>query len=155
MKSLIFSFIVFVNFTVYAQKDNLSTAHFNLSKKNVAVNGYDPVSYFDNQPLKGKSSINFKVEGVLYYFNNESNKNRFIKSSSKFIPQYGGWCAFAMGKKGEMMEVDPKTFKIENGKLYLFYDSFFSNPLEEWNNDEVVLMKQADNNWNKIIMGLK
>jgi len=48
------------------------------------------------------------------------------------------------------VDVDPKTFKILDGKLYLFYNRFFNNTLPEWNKNEVNLKSQADNNWTKI-----
>ncbi len=151
MNKLIFSILVLVSFDSYAQKANVSSEHLNLNKKDVAVNGYDPVSYFDKQPLKGKSSINFNLDDVTYYFENEVNKNKFMKSSDKFVPQFGGWCAYAMSMRGEKMEVDPKTYKITNGKLYLFYDSFFSSVIDDWIDDELVLIDKGNQNWNNII----
>jgi hypothetical protein len=59
-------------------------------------------------------------------------------------PAYGGWCAYAMGSTGEKVSVDPKTFKIVNGRLNLFYNRFFNNTLDDWNKDEVNLKKKAD-----------
>ena len=41
-----------------------------------------------------------------------------------------------MGTKGAKVSVDPETFKIIDGKLYLFYNSFFNNTLKDWNKDE-------------------
>ncbi len=125
-----------------------------MTKKNVAISGYDPVSYFNKNPLKGKPSINLKSEGVIYYFENEINRNVFMESTNKFTPQYGGWCAYALGEKGELMGIDPKTYKITDGKLYLFYNKFFTNTLNDWSDNEVSLIQKADNNWKKIINGL-
>jgi hypothetical protein len=48
-----------------------------------------------------------------------------VNSSSSYAPQYGGWCAFAMGNSGEKVTVNPETFKIIDSKLYLFYNAFF------------------------------
>ena len=73
----------------------------------------------------------------------------FKKDPTKYEPQYGGWCAYAMGAKGEKVEINPETFKIVDGKLYLFYNRFFSNTLTDWNKDEAHLKKQADVNWQK------
>ena len=55
-----------------------------------------------------------------------------------------------MGKSGDKVEVDPETFKILNGKLYLFYNKYFNNTLKSWNKDEVNLKAKADANWQKI-----
>jgi len=46
--------------------------------------------------------------------------------------------------------VDPETFKIVNGKLYLFYNKFFNNTLKSWNKDEANLKIKADKNWTNI-----
>jgi hypothetical protein len=56
-----------------------------------------------------------------------------------------------MGAKGENVEVDPETFKIVNGKLFLFYNAYFNNTLKSWNKDEANLNRKADANWKKII----
>jgi hypothetical protein len=56
-----------------------------------------------------------------------------------------------MGAKGEKVEVDPETFKIVNGKLFLFYNAYFNNTLKSWNKDEANLNRKADANWKKII----
>ena len=127
------------------------TKQFNLSDGHVAINGYDPVAYFtENKAKEGSKSIRTDYKGVTYYFASEKDKNLFIASPAKYEPEYGGWCAYAMGAKGEKVEVDPETFKIVDGKLYLFYNKFFNNTLKSWNKDEVGLKKKADNNWSSI-----
>jgi hypothetical protein len=55
-----------------------------------------------------------------------------------------------MGEKGEKVSVDPETFKILNGKLYLFYNKYFTNTLKDWNKNEATLKKNADANWPKL-----
>jgi len=49
-----------------------------------------------------------------------------------------------MGELGEKVKIDPETFKIVNGKLYLFYNFFFNNTLKDWNADEKQLELEAD-----------
>jgi hypothetical protein len=56
-----------------------------------------------------------------------------------------------MGDSGEQVEVDPSTFKIVDGKLYLFYNYYFRNTLKKWNVDQVHLKAKADSNWRKSI----
>ena len=73
----------------------------------------------------------------------------FKASPAKYEPQYGGWCAYAMGATNEKVEIDPETFKIINGKLYLFYHSWTNNTLKTWNKDEGNLKPKADVNWTK------
>jgi YHS domain-containing protein len=127
----------------------LRSKEFNLSK-NVAIQGYDPVAYFtQNKAVKGNSEIYTTADGVVYYFVNEGDKALFLKDWKKYEPQFGGWCAYAMGASGEKVEIDPETFKVSNGKLFLFYHSWTNNTLNKWNKDEVNLQAKADVNWAK------
>jgi len=101
------------------------------------------VAYFtQKKAVKGKSLITSTYEGVIYYFSTQANKDAFLKSPSSYEPQYGGWCAYAMGSSGEKVEIDPETFKIIEGKLYLFYNAYFNNTLKSWNKDETNLKKK-------------
>ncbi|MFV8393954.1 YHS domain-containing (seleno)protein [Flavobacterium sp. LB2P6] len=151
MKKLLFILIILSAFSGFSQKDNKRVAHFNL-EKNIAIQGYDPVAYFkQGKAVKGKKEITASYEGVVYYFSMPVNKEYFLKNPSKFEPQYGGWCAYAMGDSNEKVSVNPETFKISNGKLYLFYNALFNNTLKSWNKEETGLMMKADANWSKRI----
>jgi YHS domain-containing protein len=124
--------------------------HFNLSKSGLAIDGYDPVAYFkSNKAIEGKKDHVVNHQGALYYFSSAENKDAFVKNPSAYEPQYGGWCAYAMGKDGDKVSVDPETFKIVNDKLYLFYNKFFNNTLNSWNKEETTLKTKADANWQK------
>ena len=124
--------------------------HFNLSKSGLAIDGYDPVAYFkNNKAIEGKKEFAVNHQGAVYYFSSAENKDAFLKNPTAYEPQYGGWCAYAMGKNGDKVNVDPETFKIVNGKLYLFYNRFFNNTLTSWNKDEANLKTNADVNWQK------
>lgn len=151
MKKIILIVIAFISITTYAQTAAKRATAFNLENK-VAIQGYDPVAYFtQKKAVKGKSLITSTYEGVIYYFSTQANKDAFLKSPSSYEPQYGGWCAYAMGSSGEKVEIDPETFKIIEGKLYLFYNAYFNNTLKSWNKDETNLKKKADTNWKKFI----
>lgn len=146
---LFFSFLAYYSIA-QGNVTALNKKHFNL-QKGIALEGYDAVSYFNsNKPIKGKSSIQASSEGVVYYFASETNKSLFVQNPEKYKPQYGGWCAYAMGNSGEKVEVDPETFKILNGKLYLFYNAYFNNTLTSWNKNESALKNKADANWKSI-----
>lgn len=120
---------------------------FNL-EKGLALQGYDPVAYFtQNKAVKGDKQLAVIAEGVTYNFSSAANKELFKKNYQKYEPQYGGWCAYAMGAANEKVEIDPETFKIINGKLYLFYHSWVNNTLNKWNKDEASLKAKADKNW--------
>ena len=124
---------------------------FNLSDNHIAIQGYDAVAYFTlGKAVEGKATNAVKYEGITYYFSTPDNKATFLLQPSKYEPQYGGWCAYAMGSTGEKVPVDPETFKVLNGKLYLFYNKFFNNTLKSWNKDEKNLNTKADQNWTKL-----
>lgn len=116
----------------------------------IAIDGYDPVAYFKvKKAVKGKKDLAVTHQGVVYYFSSVENKEEFKKNPSSFEPEYGGWCAYAMGEKGEKVSIDPETFKVVNGKLCLFYNRFFNNTLKSWNKDETRLKTAADASWKK------
>ena len=128
----------------------LRKTHFNL-ESGVAIKGFDPVSYFtQNKAVKGSKDLAVSHQGITYYFSSVANKETFKASPFKYEPEYGGWCAYAMGQNGEKVSVDPETFKIVNGKLYLFYNKYFTNTLKDWNKNEATLKKNADLNWPKL-----
>jgi len=141
--------ILFVG-QVYAQEINAKRKkEFNL-ENSLAIQGYDPVAYFASaKALAGKKEFSFSYQGVTYYFSSITNRDLFKATPEKYEPVYGGWCAYAMGATGEKVEVDPETFKIIDGKLYLYYNKFFTNTLKTWNKDEKSLKEKADINWMK------
>lgn len=153
MKSFVlFTALVLVTgFSSFAQDATaLHKKHFNLDD-GIAIKGYDPVAYFTTgKAVKGSKYFGVYSEGATYYFSSAANKELFKASPAKYQPEYGGWCAYAMGAKGEKVNIDPETFKIVNGKLYLFYNKFFNNTVKDWNKDETNLKNKADINWVKI-----
>jgi YHS domain-containing protein len=120
-------------------------------KKGAVANGYDVVAYFNNKAVKGSKKITTVYEGATFRFSNPENLAAFIKDPTKFVPQYGGYCAYAIGKKGEKVGINPKTFEIRDGKLYLFYNAWGTNTLELWLEEKPnELVRQADKNWRMI-----
>ncbi|WP_264535162.1 YHS domain-containing (seleno)protein [Flavobacterium sp. N1736] len=149
MKKFTLLVLLFVSVVSFAQNDSKRIAQYNLENK-IAILGYDPVAYFiQGKPLKGKKEISVSYQGVIYNFSSNENKEAFLKNPSKYEPQYGGWCAYAMGSAGEKVEINPETFKIIDGKLYLFYNAYFNNTLKSWNKDENNLKSKANTNWKK------
>lgn len=129
---------------------NLRTKHFNIDKAAIAIQGYDPVNYFLGSSKVGSPSYSYKYNGIIYRFVSSKNMELFKSSPAKYEPMYGGWCAYAMGATGEKVEIDPETFKVINGKLFLFYNAYFNNTLPKWNKDEKSLNNKADENWVKL-----
>ena len=147
---LLLSTTIAFSFGKVSAQTDVRKKNFNTEKNGLAIKGYDPVAYFEsNKAIEGKSFINLLVEGITYYFSTPQNKELFRANPSKYEPQYGGWCAYAMGATNEKVEIDPATFKIINGKLYLFYHTWLNNTLTKWNKEEISLKNKADINWTK------
>lgn len=145
-RKTIFIALIFISLYGYAEAQVQ-----NLGSGGVAVSGYDVVSYFTGKmPVKGSKTYSTSYKGATYYFANPSDLETFKKAPEKYLPAYGGFCAYAMGKDGSKVEIDPETYKIKNGRLLLFYNRFFNNTLETWNENENDLYLRAEKNWAKL-----
>ncbi|MES2690970.1 MAG: YHS domain-containing (seleno)protein [Bacteroidota bacterium] len=129
----------------------LRIKQFNIDQYAVALQGYDVMSYFEGRPQKGNPTIFHFYKGIRYEFSTQAHLQSFKANPGSYEPAYGGWCAYAMGKTGEKVEVDPLKYKLADGKLYLFYYSIINNTLDKWNKDESRLKTEADKNWNKTL----
>lgn len=123
--------------------------HFNV-KRTVAIEGYDPVSYFKGTPREGNKDIEYEYKGITYRFSSKENLMDFMKNPEKYEPQFGGWCAYAVGNSAEKVKINPKTFTVVDEKLYLFYNSRNTNTLLFWKENEDQLMGKAEKNWKKM-----
>lgn len=145
MKNLLILLIAFVTTSSIAQQTD-----YNL-KKGYAAEGYDVTAYFNNKALEGSKKFTTTYDGVKFKFVSQANLDTFKKTPEKFIPQYGGYCAYAIADKGKKISVDPETFEIRDGKLYLFYNSWGTNTLEKWNEEGAeTLRKKADIEWESV-----
>jgi YHS domain-containing protein len=121
------------------------------TKKGFVAAGYDVVAYFNNDAIEGSKSYATTFDGVKYKFSSQKNLDTFVKNPTAFIPQYGGYCAYAVAISSKKVSVNPETFEIRDGKLYLFYNSWGNNTLEKWKKENVKgLQKKADLNWEAI-----
>ena len=110
----------------------------------VGLKGYDPVAYFtDEQPTKGTGQYSFQWKGVTYRFASGENLQSFKADPEKYLPQYGGYCAYAMSID-RIADISPTEWTIFDGKLYL-NNNFFSQTL--WSLDKSGRIDAADRNW--------
>lgn len=141
-KSILILFVGFLSTTTFAQ----TAKHINL-KNNVALQGYDPVAYFEiNKPTEGNKEINAKYNGAIYYFSSESNKALFLKNPSQYEPQFGGFCAYGMSE-GYEAPIQPDAFTIVENKLYLNYNLKVK---EMWSKERTARIEKAIVNWENI-----
>ncbi len=111
---------------------------------NIAVSGYDPVAFFtDSRPVNGSPSISTKHQGATYFFATEEHKKLFEQNPGRYVPQYGGYCAYGVAL-GALFPVDISTWQVRNGKLYL---NLNAEILKKFNADFDANIAKADKNW--------
>jgi len=114
------------------------------TENGLAIKGYDPVSYFDTgDPMRGSAQFSTTYKGVVYRFVSADHRNRFMAEPEKFVPQYGGYCAFAIAQNW-IADIDPDEWAIVDGKLYL-NNGFFAQSL--WSLDKSGNIAAGDRNW--------
>ena len=142
-----FLLILFLSFSTvfYAQQTDYNT------KKGAVASGYDVVAYFSNQVKKGSKKLSVKHDGASFRFSSEENLKLFKENPNKYIPQYGGYCAYAIAERNKKMYIDPEYYEIRDGKLYLFYNPWIGSALENWQEGDVAKRQEkGDINWNKV-----
>ena len=103
---------------------NANNGPYNVSSEGgdirLMLNGFDPVAYqVSSKHIRGLATIKAEHDGVTYRFENEANKATFLKEPDRFAPEYGGFCANGI-IYGIPWGGDGDTWKIINGKLYIF-----------------------------------
>jgi YHS domain-containing protein len=122
---------------------------YNLGAERLALQGYDPVAYFDvggAAPRVGDPSITHEHEGVVYRFAKERHRELFKAAPATYEPAHGGWCSYAMSKN-KKVGIDPKAFRVGEGRLLLFVDKDYTFFDGDWVPDEHELLGKADKNW--------
>jgi YHS domain-containing protein len=114
----------------------------------VAIKGYDPVAFFkDNKPVRGKDDLRFEYKGSTFVFASPDNRAAFAADPERYAPQYGGYCAFGTAR-GYKADIDPSTFTVIDGRLYLNYNAQVQR---EWNADRARFIHQAAERWPAVI----
>jgi YHS domain-containing protein len=115
----------------------------NVDGKGAILNGYDVVAYFtEKQAVKGDPKYQASYQGAIYYFSSAKDLAIFKNNPSKYVPQYGGFCANSM-KNRKAVAADPTVFFVVKGKLYVC-----SSPEaeKEFRANEKENIKKADQN---------
>lgn len=122
----------------------------NLLGESIGLVGYDPLSYFPEgggKPQKGSIKISMAHDGVTYRFASQEHLELFKADPEKYLPQYGGWCAWASGALNKRVDADPESYVVRNGKLYVFYRDPGLETRALWLKDSDNLIGKADENW--------
>ncbi|PJE32931.1 YHS domain protein [Pseudooceanicola marinus] len=85
-------------------------------------------------------------DGVSYYFASSISAETFKADPEAFLPQYGGFCAFAIGL-GLKLDGDPHYADIRDGKLYLFVSE---GAMRKYLEDPEGILAKSDTLWGDI-----
>jgi hypothetical protein len=89
----------------------------------VAIDGYDPVTYFiAAEPEPGLRDYEYVWQGVSWYFTSAANRDIFIRHPNFYAPQFGGHCVMSLSR-GYLSDGKPRLYVIDSLKLYFFYSS--------------------------------
>ena len=124
--------------------ERASEARMNVDRNGVILKGYDAVAYFTRrQAVKGNPAIQTRFGGAIYYFVSVADKVAFSKNPSRYVPQYGAFCAYHLSK-GELKDSNPAAFFIYEGKLYVCSAVDSAKEFRSNINENI---RKADENW--------
>ena len=121
-----------------------AAAPINAARGNLALQGYDPVAYFEEgKAVKGEAGHSASWMGATWQFASAKNREAFQADPERYAPQYGGYCAWAVSE-GYTADIDPHAWRIVNGKLYLNYSKSIQR---RWEKDIPGHIAMGDKNW--------
>ena len=139
----IFAICLLLLFITSAALANSPIAAVN-TEHGLAIKGYDPVSYFTTgKPTQGLAQFTTTYKGATYRFVSAENRDQFIAAPEKYVPQYGGYCAYAISLN-RIADIDPDEWAIVDSKLYL-NNGFLAQTL--WSLDKSGNIVKGDRNW--------
>lgn len=116
-------------------------------KNGRALLGFDPVAYFvSDTAMRGDTGISYEWAGAIWTFASEENRDRFKAAPEKYVPKYGGYCAYGV-KWGRKVPTDPHNFAVVAGTLYLNLNREVN---ERWLRRREHNIKKADRKWPRV-----
>lgn len=113
----------------------------------IAIKGHDPVAYFtQGKAQRGIDSLRLEHGGATYLFATPGNRDAFKAEPARYVPQYGGYCAFGVAG-GYKADIDPAAFSIVDGRLYLNYNAAVRR---DWSKDTAGFIRKADARWPEV-----
>ncbi|MCU0831891.1 MAG: YHS domain protein [Rhizobiaceae bacterium] len=114
----------------------------------VGAGGYDLVAYFaDNAARRGDAQITADHDGVTYRFASAANRDLFAANPERYLPAYGGYCAFAVAN-GYTAKIDPEAFTVADGRLFL---NFSKSVRTRWLKEQAANIAKGDANWPAVL----
>ena len=125
---------------------------WNSNAQGIVLGGYDVVAYqTQGKAVPGRSKFASHHAGGTFHFSSQENLAAFEKQPTRYTPEFGGFCAFGVAVNKAKVPVDPATFKIQNGKLLLFFNDMYEgkkvNTKPMWEKNPDALYKDATSTW--------
>ena len=122
---------------------NVSTGT-TLTGAGVALRGSDPVALAEGLKVQaGHAKYTVEHDGVAYYFASQETMKQFQANSDRYMPQYGGFCAFGVAI-GMKLDAAPRYADIVDGKLYVFLNEV---AFGKYQDDKAGTLALAEKNW--------
>ncbi len=120
-----------------------------------AVYGVDVVAYHDlaggQAAVMGQPENSVQWQGATWLFSSQENARKFKDNPENYAPQYGGYCAYAMAD-GKTLKIDPDSWTMRDGKLYLNFDAGVK---KKWLGKVSDYISRADERWPATLEKLK
>ncbi len=112
-----------------------------------AIQGFDPVAYFTRgAPTRGNPAITTQWRGAEWRFASEANRAAFLAEPERYAPAFGGFCAYAVSE-GYTASIDPRAWRIVDGRLYLNYSVGIQRT---WEQDIPGRISRGNGNWERL-----
>lgn len=132
---------------VFAAAETNVSSGLTLQGSGLAVHGYDVVAYFTaGAPTRGSAEYSTEFENATYRFASKANRKAFEKDPQRYMPRYGGYCAFGVSV-GAKFDGDPTQWKIVGDRLYVLLNQEI---FDTWSKDIPGNIAKAERNWREI-----
>ena len=134
---------------LFAGEGRNADAH-NQKSNSVLANGYDVVAYFPEfggSAALGLDEFSLDYEGLTYKFSSQENLDEFLNNPDRYEPAHGGFCSYAMAVGSSGVDINPRSFIVEEDRLLLFATGTKSRWLQ---NDHAEQEEDADLVWEDV-----
>ncbi len=133
--------------TVFAEDEHNVSNGVTTAGVPLGLHGVDAVALSTiNAVAEGDAAHTVVNDGVAYYFASADSARKFKSAPAKYLPQYGGFCAYAVAV-GKKFDGDPQYADIVDGKLYLFVNA---DIFAKYKKDSKRILARAEQKWPSI-----
>lgn len=148
MKKTLLAQLIFVLSLIFSTQTFAVAPTFTAIFSSEAIRGYDPVAYFtEDKAVEGSDEFTFEYNQATWLFSSKQNLDLFKADPTKYAPQYGGYCAYAVSQ-GSTASIKPELFTIVDGKLYLNYSDSIN---KKWRANKDNFIIGGDKNWPQLL----